>query len=171
MKRKCAWCNQEIGQKESIHKSEAAITHGICEECTKKVLLELGEDLSDFLDSLKAPIVLVDKMGTIKTANKQAQTFFEKDLSQIEGFKGGEVFECMYAELPEGCGNTIHCSGCTIRNTVMDTFQTGKCNINIPAYLNTKTSDDYTKIAYFISTERVAGIVLLRIDKDRDISC
>ena len=145
--------------------AEEVITHGICLECADKIFSEMGIELTFFLDRLAAPVVLVDDTGSVKTANKQAIRLLQKELPDIVGHQGGDVFRCAYAKLPEGCGNTIHCSGCTIRKTVMDTMQSGKSHLNTPAYLNRGPSDDHMKIDLLISTEKVKDVVLLRIDK------
>ena len=91
--------------------------------------------------------------------------FLQKELPHIEGFKGGDVFECAYAKLPEGCGETNHCDGCSIRKTVMDTFQTGKSHLKTPAYLFHGIPDNNDEIRFLISTEKVKDVVLLRIDE------
>jgi len=167
MKKVCAWCSKDLGTvpaPSGIH-SETIITHGICYKCANKIFLELGVELKVFLDSLAAPVLIVGETGNVKTANKQAQALLQKDLLDIEGYQGGNVFECAYAQLQEGCGNTIHCSGCTIRRTVMDTFQSGKSHLKTPAYLNVGDPDDCQKIDLLISTEKVRDVVLLRIDE------
>ena len=109
--------------------------------------------------------IRVTTVVSVTSANKQAQSLLQKELPDIEGFKGGEVFECAYASLPGGCGNTVHCDGCTIRNTVMDTFQTEMCHLNKPAYLIRGIRDKIQEFQYLISTEKVKDVVLLRIDK------
>ena len=120
--------------------------------------------LLEYLDGLGIPIVVVDGEGTVQTANEQARALLQKDPHEIEGFKGGDVFECAYASLPEGCGHTVHCSGCTIRQTVMTAFRTGQSCLRTPAYLSRETPDGIQQIELLISTERVEGVVLLRID-------
>ena len=165
MERICAWCNKKMGTIPSELETEKVITHGICIQCADKIYAEKGMELTSFLDRLEAPVVLVDDTGSVRTANKQARKLLQKDLTDIVGYQGGEVFRCANAGLPEGCGNTIHCSGCTIRNTVMDTLQSGKSHLNIPAYLNRGTPDNFKKIDFLISTEKAKGVVLLRIDK------
>lgn len=122
--------------------------------------------LMDFIDGLNAAVVVVDATGSVSSANKQARELLRKDLPEIEGFKGGDVFECAYANLPEGCGNTVHCDGCTIRNTVMDTFQTGKSHLKIPAYLIHGIPGNSQEIQYVISTEKVKDVVLVSIDNN-----
>jgi hypothetical protein len=131
MKKVCAWCRKELGRVDSQAGSENVITHGICGNCKDNLLFQMGVELGVFLDSLKLPVVVVNCGGTIVTGNDQARTLLRKGLSEIEGYKGGEVFECAYARLPDGCGNTMHCSGCTIRRTVMETYSTGRSFLRI----------------------------------------
>jgi hypothetical protein len=165
MKRVCAWCRKEMGRVDSHAGCENVITHGICENCSTNLLFQMGVELRVFLDSLKLPVVVVNRRGTVVTANHQATTLLRKGLPEIEGYKGGEVFECAYARLPEGCGKTMHCSGCTIRKTVMETFGTGTSFLRVPATLNRNTLEEPEKIKLLISTERHADLVLLRIDE------
>ena len=164
MKRICAWCKIEM---ESTHFEghSGDITHGICAKCKEKILGLQKIELMTFLDSLNVPIVVVNAMANAETANKAARKILRKELPEIEGFAGGAVFECAYSMLPEGCGKTIHCSGCAIRNTVMDTFQSGNSHLEIQALLTQGTSDKNQEVNFLISTEKVSDVVLLRIDK------
>lgn len=165
MKRVCAWCNVEMDTVASESESDGIVTHGICDDCANKVLWPHRPDVMDFLDSLDAPIIVVDSLGNALDANKQAQTLMQKESAEICGLKGGVVFECVFAKLPEGCGNTVHCDGCTIRNTVIDTFQSGMSHLNVTAGLTRGSAENLVEIQFQISTEKVGGVVLLRIDK------
>jgi len=162
MKRVCAWCKIELEHVEDH--SKKIITHGICDECASQFIKELGTSLHVFLDQLKIPIFLVDKDGLMLTANQNARALVGKNLSQISGKAGGDVMECAYAHLEEGCGNSIHCKSCTIRNLVMDTFQTGKSSYRVPAYPDINTTVGVQKMRFEVSTELVSGAVFLRID-------
>jgi hypothetical protein len=165
MKKVCAWCKKEL---ESVHLQKHpgnGITHGICANCKGNIFFQMGVDLGVYLDSLKQPIVVVDQEGTVVTGNDQVRRLLQKELPEIEGYKGGDVFECAYARLPEGCGNTIHFSGCTIRRTVMETHETGKSFLRVPATLRRGTPEDMTNIKLLISTEKAGDMVLLRIDE------
>jgi len=128
----------------------------------------LGQDLNTFLDSMGVPVVVVDANVCIRAANGQARAFLQKDFSVIVNYLGGDVFECLNAKLPGGCGHTVHCSGCAIRNTVTETFRTGRSHLKVPAILNRDTPDNCRKVALLISTEKVAGVVMLRIDEVGD---
>ena len=165
MKKICSWCNLDMGTVSVDSYFENAITHGICSKCVDTFFGPQKVRLLDFIDGLNAAVVVVDETGSVTSANRQARALLQKELPDIEGCKGGDVFECAYANLPGGCGNTIHCDGCTIRNTVMDTFQTEMSHLNKPAVLIRGLPDKNQEIQYLISTEKVNDVVLLRIDK------
>ena len=109
----------------------------------------------------------MDKDGRVVAANTQGLKQVSQDVGQIEGRLGGEVFECKYATLPGGCGQTIHCKTCTIRKTVTKTHETGECCIRVPAYMDLGDIIDVKTIRFLISTEKVNDVVLLRIDDAR----
>jgi hypothetical protein len=162
MKKVCSWCNLDMGTVPVDSNFENAITHGICSECVDTFFGLRQVRFLDFIDGLNVAVVVVDATGSV--ANKQAQLHLQKEQPEIEGFKCGYVFECAFALLPGGCGNTIHCDGCTIRNTVMDTFQTGKSHLKKPAYSFHGVPDENPEIKFLISTVKVKDVVLLRID-------
>jgi len=165
MRKMCSWCTTDMGTVPSEFFSDADITYGICAECLNMHFGPRQIGFLEFIDSLEAAVVVVDGTGNVNSANKQARALLHKELPHIEGFKGGDVFECAFAKLPEGCGETIHCDACTIRNTVMDTFQTGRSHVKTPAYLLRGFPENNNEIRFLISTEKVNDIVLLRIDE------
>jgi hypothetical protein len=109
--------------------------------------------------------VLVTQEGAVNSANSSALSLLDKGQAEIQGKQGGDVFECMYAELPEGCGKTVHCSGCAIRNTVMDTWETGELHLRVPAYLQQSSGGVTTRLKFLISTQKKGGMVFLRIEE------
>jgi hypothetical protein len=153
-----------MGNKLSEETEEGLISHGICKKCYAALVGSKKSSLIDFLESLNVPVLVVNSDVSVDYANKHARNILQKELPKIEGFKGGDVFECAYAKLHEGCGATIHCAACTIRNTINDTLLIGNSHLRTPAYLTQGTIDDNQEIKYLISTEKVAGVVLLRID-------
>jgi len=163
MPRICAWCQKKQPPGKGFPKSNPVVTHGICPECAFHVSAQRGLPLREFLDGLRAPVLLWGSKGEIRAANKAAMQLFKKRLPAIEKRTPGEVFGCRYAHLPGGCGQTFHCSGCAIRIAVTDTMKTGRCHLRVPAYLN---EEDRT-LSLRISTENVGGAVLLRIDRMR----
>lgn len=116
--------------------SQHDVSHGICEQCAFHLVAQMGMlPLQEYLDGLRDPILVVNGDVDVKTANGRARELLQKELPAIEGYQGGDMFECEYSKLPEGCGKTYHCSACAIRRTVTDTFKTGINHVTVPACL------------------------------------
>ncbi len=164
MKRACAWCNRDMGEVESAPGTERDITHGICPDCISNLRFQTGTDLKNLLDTLAIPILVVNREGVVETGNKGAEALLNKKVLEIEGRRQGDVFECAYARLPEGCGQTTCCSGCAIRQAVQETYATGRSLHRVPAYLKNGAPERLVRIHMHISTEKVGEVVLLRID-------
>ena len=164
MRKICAWCYGEIGFTVSPGEIHPSVSYGICLECANLFLADQGVHLSAFLDALNVPVLLVDNDVRVIGANTLALSLVQKDLPEIENHHGGDVFECIYAATPEGCGKTVHCSGCAIRIAVRDTFHSGCSHREIPAYLKCERSGQPERIGLLISTEKVNDAVLLKID-------
>ena len=94
----------------------------------------------------------------------KAQRIIDKNLPDISDKKVGTVFECAYARFPEGCGRTTHCSGCTIRRSVNDTYETGRPHKNVQATLKYAEDPDSETVKMLISTEKIKDVVFLRYD-------
>jgi len=156
MKLTCAWCKKVIQSD-----SEPVITHGLCPGCVSRFDPPAAPPLRDFLEGLGAPIVYADPHGKVLAANTQACRMLGRDPERVEGAPWGPAFECRNSSLPEGCGNTVHCLGCAIRRTVTDTLETGDSHLKIPAFV----SQEDRRLCLSISTEKVSGMVLLRIDR------
>ena len=166
MKRICAWCKKELGFcKEPPEPDTAPITHGICCGCIRKTLSSLAKPLGDFLNHFLQPVFVINPEGRIVTGNKAALNLLKKPLEEVEGKLGGDAFGCQHANLPGGCGKTIHCKSCTIRLTVTDTFKTGQSHFQIPAYPDLNDLTGENKIRFLITTEKAGESVLLRIDE------
>lgn len=159
MKRMCAWCQTELPAKGRGRN----VTHTICDSCLDNLLYQMGGYLRNYLDSFTLPIILVNSEGKAAMTNATACAALGKCADEIEGQLGGVVFECAHARLPGGCGQTVCCSGCVIRRTVMATFTDGKSRKRVPAALTRDTQADQ-QIDLLISTEKAGDYVLLRID-------
>jgi len=144
------------------------ITHGICEACAARVLANPGESLLDFLDRLEVPVLAILSDAKVFTANQKAQALLGKGLPQLQNYRGGEVIECRYAHLGNGCGFEVHCHSCTIRKTVLETFATGKSRLKVKAYPDLQIGAEVKTMSLLISTEKFGDFVLLRIDDLRE---
>jgi len=169
MKRICAWCRSEIdgsiGEKQS---EDDVISHGICRSCADNISFQQGVPLPVYLDSFDAPVFILNNRCEIQDANLKARKSFAGGFTLVKEHKlTGDVFECQYARLPEGCGKTIHCSGCAIRRAIRKTIETGEPQSKIPATLRRNHSANPKAISLFITTVKSGDAVLLKLD-DRE---
>jgi len=166
MRKVCAWCKKDLNSSNiDTNIENVPITHGICGDCVRTILSFRAKQLQSFLDRFSDPVFLVTSEGRIVTSNRAGLSALRKKPEEVDGKLGGEAFDCKYADLPGGCGKTVHCKSCTIRNTVMDTLQSGKSHIKAPAYPDLHHITGDYRVRFLITTERVAGDVLLRIDE------
>jgi hypothetical protein len=163
MKVVCAGCGKHLGETPASNLPDDAVSHGFCEACAHNFMAQLGMPLDDYLEGIPAPVVTITPEVTIGTANARAREILGKDLPQIVGHTGGDVFECEHSLSPEGCGHTVHCNGCVIRNTVLNTLNTGKPHARVPATLNPHSNT--TRAELLISTEKRGDVVFLRIEE------
>ena len=149
----CAWCKAVLSD------GDGPTSHGICVSCEASFRLQGGVTLQEFIDTFSSPILVVGSTLDPTIVNRSGAAQFGK--SDVGEFSIGQVFECDNANLPGGCGRTIHCSGCAIRKTITQTTETGEPQSLIPALLTTNDSS----VALHISTVKVDGCVVVKIDK------
>lgn len=164
MARLCSWCNNEINAPTPEVRNSRSIAPDVCAACKEHFVFQMGVPLQTYLESLPAPIFVIDGDGVVRSANSEGYKMLNKGPRQVEKKLSGLVFECAYARLPEGCGRTVHCSGCAIRRSIYHTIETGESLIDVPATLRFARDGEPQDIAIRISTERMGDVVLLRVD-------
>lgn len=122
MTRLCRTCKADLSPAQTDW-PQHNITQGICRPC----LLKLdGSRDTGILDSIDAPVLLMQETPRqVLTANKKALELFKKTFGEIEGHRGGQVFDCIHSFTEAGCGKDTNCEGCKIKNAIVDTFTTG----------------------------------------------
>lgn len=162
MKRICAWCKRELSPASG---DEGQITHGICDSCSVEFLNEESASLQDYLNHFTFPVLLVDSFGEVIGANNVFETRTGRHIDPTNGgMLAGEAIGCTHSHAPGGCGKTIHCHSCAIRNTIKHTHATGERRYQMPAYKTIQDAGDDVPVRFLISSERVNDMVLLRID-------
>jgi len=104
----------------------------MCDDCFDHFERQAqGLKLDEYLDEFEKPILIVNKEGRIAALNKNAAARLGRPQKKIVGLLGGEAIECNFSRLPEGCGKTVHCETCTLRQTIIETLTTGKTLQNV----------------------------------------
>lgn len=165
MLRICAWCRVNLDtdvKMDEISKENHPITHGICPACSELFSYDTFP-VHEFLNKLNQNILLVNDQGIVNDANETALIFLQKPLEMIKNLPGGNVMECVHSLDPKGCGNTTHCSGCTVRNSVMHTLKTGQSIKGRKAFQLLRQNGEVRKVELIISTEKIGNQILLQI--------
>jgi hypothetical protein len=70
MKKVCAWCGEDFAVVETNFDSQHDVSHGIYEQCAFHLVRQMGMPLQEYLDGLRAPILVVDEDVNVKTDNR-----------------------------------------------------------------------------------------------------
>lgn len=121
---------------------------------------------SELIEAVDAPILLMQgNPRQVVTANRRALELFEKELRDVEGYRGGQVFDCVHAFTEDGCGKDRNCEGCKIRDAIIDTFTTAKPHNGVSTALQIKKADGTMTYVLQVSTEKVGDLALVRIER------
>ncbi|WP_406657156.1 ATP-binding protein [Methanolobus sp. ZRKC2] len=75
-------------------------------------------------------MLLVDSDCRVERINKIGLQSIGKDLDKILGMLAGDIFSCVHASEPNGCGGTPSCSTCPVRTTITNTVRTASNKYN-----------------------------------------
>lgn len=93
-------------------------------------LKESNAFLTALLDNLVSGIFIVDKDIRIRSFNDSFKALFQKQQEKILGELCGNALGCEYTVLEgKDCGDTIHCKGCKLRDSLLKSFTE-----KVPAY-------------------------------------
>lgn len=94
----------------------------------------MAEELTAIYENAPLIMVLLDGERRVCKVNKFAEQFAGVPAANLLGLRGGEALGCLNAlDDPQGCGFGPHCQQCTIRSTVIDTFETGRVHHQVEA--------------------------------------
>lgn len=166
MKLVCAWCGVAIDRPGHKQTTDPSTSHGMCPACSEALdSQEQGVSLQRHIDGIPIPILLIDDNDAVVAINAEAAKLSEKR-SRPNGTQSfGQVFDCAHSRLREGCGRTIHCSGCAIRRSVAMTFETGTPQVSVPATVSIESPDEPFQAALAVTTVKRDGVVLLRVEE------
>jgi hypothetical protein len=130
----CSFCRKELGTKPPLQ--DGSVTHGMCPACGEHfTALWSGMGWDQYLQRFDFPVLMVEQDVRLVALNRPASDLLGRPAEALVGLLGGEALECSHSRLPEGCGRTVHCSTCAIRNAVTATHRTGKPSSRVPATL------------------------------------
>jgi signal transduction histidine kinase/CheY-like chemotaxis protein len=115
------------------------------------------EQLATIYENAPLIMMLVDAERRVRKANKMAEECAGADAADLIGRRGGEALRCLHAlDDPEGCGFGPHCQICAVRQTVIDTLETGVSHHQVEASLPFLIADEPQDLTFLLSTARLA---------------
>lgn len=165
MKVVCAWCHKLL--KPGTGPEDAEVSHGICKDCYRVFLRKLSPDrtLSEFLEELPVPVLVVDGDGGMLAINSQARDLTGRQSEDLPGLRAGDVIACVNARSPGGCGRTENCLGCEVREAIEGTYASGEPREQVTAIKEVTTPSGVRPACFRIATRKLGQTVLLRIDE------
>lgn len=101
-------------------------------------------------------ILLVNRDRRIRQINGAACDFTGRPASEMTGHSFGQAMRCLNAlDDPLGCGHGPSCADCTVRNTVLDTLETGRSHYQLEAVLPFEVGGTRRPLTLLVSTARI----------------
>ncbi|MBI4998038.1 MAG: hypothetical protein HZC22_14325 [Rhodocyclales bacterium] len=121
------------------------------------------------LVAIEVPVLLMQgNPRQVVTANQLALELFGKRLNEVEGHRGGQVFDCEHSFSAAGCGMDANCEHCAIKGAIVDTFTTGLPHEAVAATLPVRKAGVAGYRALQVSTEKTGDLALVRIERYED---
>ncbi|APH39782.1 PAS domain-containing sensor histidine kinase [Methanohalophilus halophilus] len=138
------------------------ISYDITErKLAEEKLIKSEDELAAIYKNAPLIMLLVDKEGRIRKINDYGSKFANSSASNLIGVRAGETLRCVHhLDDPKGCGYGPFCDECTVKNTVLDTFETGNPHDMVEATLPFSVGGKEKELTFLISTS------LLHIDEE-----
>jgi nitrogen-specific signal transduction histidine kinase len=124
--------------------------------------------LSEFLNSIEVPVLVMDENKGIRQANRAAERMLAKGAGQMQGKRFGIVIECVHAEVMGECGLSPYCSGCDFRRNVYDTYRDGTPHHGEYSQHKVVTPNGQAARQFKYSTTKAGNSVVVAIDGVKD---
>jgi len=110
-------------------------------------------ELSAIFENIPIIIMLVDRERRVRKINDTGVEFAGKTEEEMIGQRGGKALRCLHhLDDPKGCGFGSHCENCTVRNTVLDTFETGESHYRKEGIITFKQEGEEREMIFWVST-------------------
>lgn len=138
----------------------------------EEALREQEQELATIFENAPFMMLLLDGDRRVRRVNALACSFTGSPISDMLGRRSGEALRCIHAiDIPEGCGFGPYCRECTVRQTILDTFDTGQSHHQVETTLPITVQGKEQNIQFLLSTTKVTvghyAMVLLSL---QDIS-
>ena len=166
MKIICAWCKKTLTEDPG---PKTELSYGTCPECMGTLLGPSRIILTEFLNTIELPILVVDEHNGIRQTNRAAERMLAKNARQVQGKRFGVVIECTNAEVMGECGLSPYCAGCAFRRCLYDTYLDGKPRHGEYSQHKVRTANGPMVRRFRYSTTKAGNSVVVAIDGVEDL--
>lgn len=85
---------------------------------TEPEFYKKADFLQTLFDAVPLPLFVVDRDVQVHLLNRAASSAFDLTNEAAYRHRGGDLFGCLFAEGPGGCGEHSACADCVVRNAV-----------------------------------------------------
>jgi signal transduction histidine kinase len=141
----------------------------------RKSIVDFSEVNKEIFENAAVIMALVDDQGRVVNLNKPGVAMVGKEKVDLLNKAGGEVFNCSnaWSRGKMVCGIGKNCAKCAVRNTVMNTFETGDSIYKKEGYLDVDTGSKIVRLQLLLSAALVTitqqKFVLLTIEDITDL--
>jgi PAS domain S-box-containing protein len=133
-------------EKDKIIKVQGSFQDITDRKQVEQALVEQKDLLAAIYRNAPLVIMVVNAERRIQQVNGFATQFAGRAAEEMLGLRGGEALRCLHVlDDPRGCGFGEFCQQCVIRNTVLDTLETGKTHLQIEVPYYFKGQDNKTR--------------------------
>ena len=139
--------------REFVARVTAVLRDKRARDSLQKTCINLEEELQAIFAGAPICIFLTDGQARLLKANQTLSNYFEQATDEMVDHPCGLAFHCVHADDdPAGCGFGPFCAVCGVRNTIEDTYTTGKPHLQTEAKLTYRRGEQTHERVVRLST-------------------
>jgi signal transduction histidine kinase/ActR/RegA family two-component response regulator len=134
---------------------------------TQEELRRAKDELGAIYENAPLVMLLVNRKRQVVKMNAKALAMTRRSIEECVGLRGGEALRCAHAsDCAEGCGYGPDCEGCSVRNSVLRTFESGQALHGVESTIPYDHPDGTVDIHVLVFTTLLTGL-----DEDLVLVC
>ena len=157
----CSNCAKEFTSEESG--GDPGGPYGVCEACSILFKLQPGPELTNFLETIPLPTLVVNPDLRVVAYNEKYLKNLSGGKAKSIGLLTGEFMDCQNALREERCGGSAACLDCAIRQTAVKTLKTGKPQNDVRAFLDQLFGGHKQRLELLLYTNKLGHLIQITI--------
>jgi len=122
----------------------------------EEILKQQENELTAIFENAPFIIFILDGERRVRRMNALACSLTGSSITDMAGLRAGEALHCLHAlDSPQGCGFGPSCHLCIVRQTVSDTYETGRSHHQVEVSLSSLIEGKEHGTTFLLSTTRI----------------